>query len=362
MQSQLKPNQAAPNRWRFFAFTFSASALALTLCAKPRASPPSPLPAAASASELELAPAAQGLRVQEPVNALGVSADGAALAALIAIARQGEPKLLSAALEGIAQIGGDQARQFLARRFDEATDAELPELAAALATLGDTPARALLQSAARSPRPMTRRAAFDALSTLDTADIREFMLQALADIEPSAAASYFQNCREPRALPALEQLARSGEASLQRTALDALFAQGASAEGALVRLLREDEELCDVMLQSQPSTPLARQALRRASIERLRAGALTTGWVFDFLQRDLSSDAREALLRAARDPASSESALGALSARGDSSSMHALNALANDVEQGLAQRAACALLSRPDSRSRPFLLRLNRGT
>jgi hypothetical protein len=199
------------------------------------------------------------------------------------------------------------------------------------------------------------------LSTLDTADVRDFMLQALAFVEPSAAAGYFLNCREPRALPALERLAKSGDSSQQRVAIDALLAQGVSAQPTLLRLLREDDELCDALLQGQPSTPLARQALRRASIERLRAGALTSGWVFEFLQRDLSGEAREALVEAARDPASRESALNALSVRGDSGSLRALSSLANDVEHSLAQPAACALLSQPDSRSRPFILRSNRA-
>jgi hypothetical protein len=42
-------------------------------------------------------------------------------------------------------------------------------------------------------------------------------------------------------------------------------------------------------------------------------------------------------------------------------SLTALSALSDDEDPLLSARAACALLSRPDSRSRPFLLRSNRG-
>jgi len=360
MQPQLKLTTPSVRVWRALALTLSGSALLLTLYAKfqkPRATTaPMAVPeAVAQAPALaELAPLSQ-------VAALRDSGDDAALEALIAIANRAEPKLVSAALEGIAQIGGDRAREFLARRFQGAADADLPELAAALATLGDAQSRALLQRAARASRAMARSAAFDALTTLDTPDVRDFMVQALSSVEPSFAIGYFLNCREPRALPALERLARDGDSAQQRSAIDALFAQGSLAEPVLLRLLREDDELCDALLQGQPATPLARQALRRASIERLRAGALTSGWAYEFLQRDLSNEAREALVRAARDPAARESALSALSARGDLGSLRALSALANDVDQGLAEQAACALLSEPDSRSRPFLLRAKRA-
>ncbi len=363
MQSQLKRVSSVEQVWRALALTLSGSAVTLALCAKPADRPrrtshaTSTAPTATALQPME-APARAPL---SQLSALAASADDAALDTLIAIAEHGEPTQVTAALAGIAQIGGDRARRFLERRFSAATDAQLPELAAALATLGDAPARAILQSAARAPRPAMRGAAFGALSTLDSADVREFMLQALAGVEPIFAANYFADCREPRALPGLERLAKSDDSEQRRAAIDALFAQGASAESAILRLLREDDELCDAVLEGQPRTPLLRQALRRVSIERLRAGALTTGRVFEFLQQDLSPDAREALVQAARDPASSDSALSALSARGDTGSLHALSALADDADQGLAQRAACALLSQPDSRSRPFLLRSNRA-
>jgi hypothetical protein len=362
MQSQLKLTRVT-QVWRALALTLSASTLTLALCAKPadfRAQSLRATGITVSAAEVRAADAPEPAPHPQ-LSALAANSDDATLDALIAIAQRGEPKLTSAALEGIAQIGGDRARQFLAHSFSSAPDARLPELASALATLGDAPARAILLSAARSSRPAARGAAFEALTTLDTADVREFMLQALAAVEPIFAAAYFSNCREPRALPALERLAKSGDSEQRRAAIEALFTQGPSAEGPILRLLREDDELCDALLAGQPQTPLLRRALRRASIERLRAGALTTGWVFEFLQRDLSPEAREALVQAARDPASSDSALSALSARGDPGSLRALSALADDADAGLSQRAGCALLSQPDSRSRPFLLRSNRA-
>jgi len=356
MQSQLKGSSI----WRAFALTLSASALTLALCGrtvrsqKPvvRGDPPATDTTGHSDAESTAIVQSSGLRE---------NGDAAALEALIAIAERGEPRLLSGALEGIAQIGGDRAREFLARHFEAATDAELPAFASALATVGDDRARAMLRAAAGSARSATRSAAFDALSSLDTADVREFMVRALNSTDPLPAASYFLNCREPRAISGLEQAARSGDSDLTRVALDALFAQGASAEAAIDRLLREDDELCDALLEGQPPTLSARKALRRVSIARMHAGALTSERVFEFLQRDLSSEARDALVEAAHDPTTRQSALAALSARGDSGSLRALSALANDNEPGLAEHAACALLSQPDSRSQPHLLRSNGG-
>jgi hypothetical protein len=359
MQSvHLKPSPVTRTLWPALAITFSASALSLSLCAKPAESLKRP-PEAAAATELGR-PIAPVRELRAAVSTLEASRDDAALEASIATVQRSDPQLRSTALQDIAQLGGTRARQFLIGRFTQATDAELPELATALAALGDSPARAVLQTAARGARPAARSAAFYALSTLDTADVREFMLQALGDAEPTAAADYFSNYREPRALPALERIARNGDSSQQRVAISALFAQGVGAETVVFRLLRENDELCDAVLEAQATTPVARRALRRVSIERLRAGALTTGRVFDFLQGDLSADAREALIEAARDPASSASALSALSARGDSASLRALSALSNDAERALAQQASCELLSQPDSRSRPFLQRVNR--
>ena len=359
MQPQLKSDSRSLLVWQALAFAFSASALTLLLCAKPTQSSAEPLPKTAAALDAPPPPSSQ-LELLSQVHALREDGSDAALSSLIAITERAEPRLSRAAFEGIAQIGGDRAREFLVHRFETADAETLPALALALATLGDAAARAVLQSAAQSNRPMTRSAAFDALSTLDSADVREFMLRALGFGDPSPAAEYFSSGRDPRALPALERLARRGDVQLRRLALDALLAQGASAEPALLGLLREDDELCDALLGGQPSTPPLRRALRRASIERLRAGALTSGPVFDFLQRDLSPAALEALLQAARDPGSRDAALSALSQRADNGSLRALSTLADDADRELSARAACVLLSRPDSRSRPFLLRSNR--
>ncbi|HET7541734.1 MAG TPA: hypothetical protein VFK05_17790 [Polyangiaceae bacterium] len=344
--------------WRALALTLTASALTLALYPKPERRTVVALPSNA----VEPAPALAVAVVAQPERVIVPRDTGNAVAdALLAAAQGDEPELRRAALEGIAQIGGDRAREFLARRFAAASDGQLSELASALATLGDAPARAILRAAARSPRPAARSAAFEALATLDGADVRDFMVQALDFMDPLPAAGYFADCREPRALPGLERVARNGDADQRRAAIDALFAQGASAEDAISRLVRDDDELCDAMLEGQPPTPAARRALRRASIARLRAGALTSGGVFDFLARDLSGEARDALVEAAREPSSRDSALSALSARGDSGSLRALSMLSNDVDPGLSQRSACALLSNPDSRWRPYLLRSSRA-
>jgi hypothetical protein len=79
--------------------------------------------------------------------------------------------------------------------------------------------------------------------------------------------------------------------------------------------------------------------------------------VFEFLTQDLSDEARQALVRAAHEPASVDSAIQALAARGDSESVRALSQLTNAADPELASRATCALLGAPDSRSRPLLIR-----
>jgi len=358
---QLKASTGTNWAWPLFAITLSASALILALC--PKAERPRTKAHLSETSQAAATPTAPAEPTRVPrLNPPPENPDAAALDTLIANAQSDDADLRHAALDAIARIGGDRAREFLARRFDAASDSELPDLAWALATVGDARARALLRAAAQSSRPSTRSAAFEALATLDSADVREFMVKALDFVDPSPAVSYFSNCREPQALPGLERAARKGDADLRRVAVEALFAQGATAEGTLLRLLRENDELCDALLEAQQPTPAARKTLRRASIARLRAGALTSGPSFDFLQRDLSSEAREALVQAAHDPGSRDSALSALSARGDTASLRALSTLSNDVERPLAERAACALLSQPDSRWRPFLSGASRAS
>jgi hypothetical protein len=344
--------------WRLLALFSSASALTLALYPRPEHPPKMALHS--SRAELPASAPALGFTPMQRSQARRDEAEAAGLEALISSVQQDDPESRSAALDAIARLGGDRAREFLARQFDAASDAELSELASALATLGDAPARAILRAAARSPRPATRNAAFAALSTLDSEDVREFMVQALDFVDPSPAASYFSLCREPQALSGLERLARHGDGDQRRAAIEALFAQGASAVDVIFRLVRADDELCDALLEAQPQSPAVRSALRGASLARLREGALSSGSVFQFLERDLSGEAREALVQAAHDPGSRDSALSALSARGDSGSLRALSTLSNDVEPRLAERAACALLSEPDSRWRPFLLRSNR--
>ena len=257
--------------------------------------------------------------------------------------------------------GGALARQLLIQRLHGAPPEELASVAETLATLGDAEAREALRQAARSPRLALRAAAFAALATLDSPDVREFMVSALSEPEPLSAVSYFSDCREPRALAALERLAATGSAQIRRAAIDALFAQGTSSEPAVARLLGGDSELMDALLETAQLSFGARRALHRASVARLRAGAISGGRVFDFLEGDLSSEAGEALVLAARDRASVESATSTLVKRGDSASLAALARLANDSDRWLAMRAGCALASDPDSRSRVPLLRAGHG-
>ncbi len=350
--------------WRALALSSSGLALALTLYSRPSASVATnstrPAPSETRPLELpvDLPPSLSA------VSALAETGDETALDALIGINQHAAPEVASAALNGIAQIGGKRAREYLAQRFADASSSELQDLAHALAEMGGREAHDLLRNATRSPRHPTAAAAREALASLDTADARDFMLEELNSALPAQdqaeAVSYFADCQDARATPALERLIRKSSIDLRRSAIESLFAQGPEAHAATLRLLRTSDELSNNMLESPAPTADLRQAQRVASSARLRAGAITSGPVFDFLARDLSSEAGQALAQAARDPASRDSALNALATRGDSASLVALAELADDSDPELASRAACALLSAPDSRSHAFLLRVGR--
>ena len=344
--------------WRTLALT--SSLLAIAFVSRSRPTPPPLLDASVAArftTANKASPTAE-LRASPPKPS--ANNDDAALDSLFAISEHAAPRVASAALQGIVQIGGQRARAHLAQRFADGADSELRELADALAQLGGSEARGILVQAARSTRIPAREAARAALASLDTADVRAFMLEELIGPDASQAAANFADCQDERAVPGLERLARSAGAELRRTAIAALFAQAGSARAAIERLLRDDDDVSNNVLESPAPTAALRQAQRAVSIQRLRAGAVTSGPVFDFLARDPTADALQALVQAAHDPASADSAISALSSRGDSASRAALSQLADDSDAGLASRAACALSTAPDSRSRPFLLRASR--
>jgi hypothetical protein len=253
------------------------------------------------------------------------------------------------------------ALQLLRAQLDHAPDSELSNTTNALVELGGPEAFALLMAATHSGRSALRDAAFSALLSVDTSENRDFMRAALNGPYAASALGYFLDCRDPEVLPALERLARSPLQELSRPALDALLAQGARAEGALTRLLQVDTELMDALLATPPHTPHARRALRAAAISRLHEGALSGSTLFDFLEQDLSAESREALLVAAHDPASADSACTALARKGDPVSLASLSQLANDSDPQLAATAGCALASDPDSRSRVPLERVRQG-
>ena len=249
----------------------------------------------------------------------------------------------------------------LREQLDHAPDGDLSEATNALIELGGPEAHALLREATHARRSALRDAAFSALLSVDTAENRDFMRAALNGPDAASALNFFLDCRDPLVLPALERLARSPLPELSRPALDALLAQGVRAETAFTRLLQADTELMDSLLATPPHTPNARHALRAAAIARLHEGAINGGPVFDFLEQDLSADSREALLFAAHDPASAETACTALARRGDAVSLASLSQLANDSDAQLAGVASCALASDPDSRSLVPLQRASRA-
>ena len=348
--------------WQTLALGLSALALALNGYAVFADRSPGPRSDAGRERRLTASPevgsSAEADAREEPtlkhVETLREDGSAAALETLIDLATKHDSP---AAIDAIARIGGDRARGFLSARLASAADADLPTFASALATLGDPAARAALRDAARTTRSALRLAALDALRTLDTPDVRELMLRALTEPEPLAATTYFADVREPRALPLLERLARVASPEVARAAIDALSAQGPSAQGAIVRLLHDDASTADALLQASSRSPAALQAVRNASIDRLRQGAVAAGPIFDFMEQDLAASTRDALVLAAHDPPSTDSALNALVRRGDNASLLALSQLANDADPEVAVRAGCSLVSNPDSRSRVLLQR-----
>lgn len=290
-------------------------------------------------------------------TALGEAKDEQAFDALTSLSARGASDVANAALHALAEIGGERARQWLEQRFSEAREAEQPQLALALATLGGEAARAsLLRAAKASPRSSTRDAARRALATLDSEEVRKWMLSELASAAPATAVAYFNDCAEPLALPALEALARGGEGELREQAVAALVAQGQSAHPALQRLLQGEPDTADAVLSAAKGVLALRPLLRADCIRRLRQGAITHGPVFDYLAEDLGSEALGALVSAAREEGSSEAAFLALAARGDPASRSALLMLSGDANPEVATRALCAQLRDPDSRARPTLL------
>jgi HEAT repeat protein len=345
--------------WRALSFVASSLAIALVLWPTPaartvRRADPAPIAVVEQPTTPDFSESLSGVHERTEGD------DQAALDSLIAICEHATPQVASAALNGIVQIGGTRARTYLAQRFGSGKASEVSELAQALAQLGDPEATAVLLQAARSERVPVREAAREALASLDTPEARSFMLEELSGPDSAQAIAYFADCVDARAVTRLEGLARDSTADVRSSAIAALFAQGESAYAAIERLLQGDEEVANDVLELPAPTARLRQAQRAASIARLRAGALTTGNVFNFLARDLSSAAREALVQSARDPASAESATNALTTRGDSASLGALSRLADDSDPGLASRAVCALVTAPDSRTHPFLLRAER--
>ncbi len=315
--------------------------------------------------------------------ALGLSALAAALTGYAALVQHESAVLLAPAAAAAAIMHGAPARpepasarevatapavtnraaalRLLQERLDHAPDSGLSDATNALTELGGPEAYALLISATHSRRSTLREAAFSALASIDTSENRDFMRAALNGPDAASALNYFLDCRDPLALPALERLARSPVPELSRPALDALLAQGVRAESALTRLFQADTELMDSLLATPPHTPNARRVLRAAAISRVHDGAINGGPVFDFLEQDLSADAREALLFAAHDPASADTACNALARRGDAASLASLSQLANDSDPQLAGTASCALASDPDSRSLAPLERVLRS-
>ena len=194
---------AALALWRALAFATWACAALSTYSARP--------PTKISPRPIDVVPASERsvdgtvTLTVETVSALGERHDEAALATLIGLADRGAPAVTEAALDGIAQIGGKEARSYLAQRLSDAPEAELGQLATALARMGGLEAHEILFRSASSARPALRDAARTALATLDTPDARAFMLAALNDEDPSVAVAYFSDCVDVRAVPELER-------------------------------------------------------------------------------------------------------------------------------------------------------------
>jgi hypothetical protein len=323
-----------------------------------------PTERAAAASEQAAEPQAPSVdallaeleRTQEPSRlcslcvALGRAGDEVAIDALGRLASHPAPEVASAALSAISRIGGSLARAALEQRLSAAPDSELEGIVEAVVALGGDDASEVLRRAARSRRVALRTAAGGAIEQFDEGWVHELMLEKLAGPEALRGDTYFADTLEPKAVPRLEELARQSAGELQAAALTALVQQGPPGH-ARVERLAFDEELGDAVLEAAKDVRGLRRTLRAASIERLRVGGLTSSAVFDYLARDLTDEAREALRQAAREPASSERALDALASRGDTASRRVLVELARDGNRELACLAQMKLLERPDSRA-----------
>jgi HEAT repeat protein len=289
-------------------------------------------------------------------EALGETGEASAVDALIALTAS--PPLAPVAYLALGRIGGARVQKLLAEQLLNGSDVDISPAAQGLARMGGSEAHQLLEQAAHSNREALRLAAASALADIDTPDVRAFMLRELGGTGAEAALGYFADAVEPQAVPLLERLARDRRGNLPVLAVQALVNQGAPGRAAIARLLHDDpnDDAVQAIFDSARTVLSLRPTLRAAAIERLRAGATSRGSWFDYLAGDLSGEARDALVAAARELGSSSSAISALASRGDTASVASLDQLSRDPDPRVAKQARSELLHTADSRALPALV------
>jgi HEAT repeat protein len=290
------------------------------------------------------------------VAALGETGDESAVAPLTGLLTDGE--LRATAIQALGRIGGPKARPVLDRLLAQAPDRELGTVVSAMDGYAD--GEALMVRALGERRKALRDAAANALRDRDTANVRELMRRELDGAEPERlemALAYYADAVDPSAIPPLARLARDARPAVGGAAVGALVAQGPRAHEPLAALLRENREASAAVLSAARETLSLRPALRDAALHRLREGSVRAGSILDYLAGDLSQEALDALVTAARTAHQPGPLVQALAARGDASSLEALGRLATDTDTTLSRIAVQTLASHADARAKDALVR-----
>jgi HEAT repeat protein len=234
----------------------------------------------------------------------------------------------------LARIGGDEARELLLGRMNGGTDREQAAALSALGQMDDPAAREALRAAfLQGDDPSLRAQALSAMAWggagggLDD----ETLEAALHDANPevvSTAIGALGALGRPDAAERLMGLMQHEDPAVRTQAISALGSTGSKdAEGALIAALG-DPETGDMAMWSLQSlgTPGAREAVRGVAREgspERRVAALGA------LGSDPSAEAGEILEESlgSEDPVLLSAAVGALSARGTTSSARALGEL-----------------------------------
>jgi HEAT repeat protein len=248
------------------------------------------------------------------------------------------------------------------RELEQALDRDVAAILEKLARRPDGFAR--LVRLLSSKRPAVRTAASALLRTMDLPEVRRLMLHELDGTDPDRvgmAVEYFADCLEPGAIPSLSRLAGDPRENVAAPATAALVAQGPIAYETLAALLHDSPAAASRVLAAAGNAPALRPLLRAAAVRRLREGSIRSGPALDYLASDLSPEALDALVGAARISHQPGPLLGAIGSRGDAAALAVLERLADDANADLAREASRAIAELGDPRARRSLLRAIRS-